>query len=292
MTPPYPPNLRYRLEYVGYLLLAGIFALLPVKAASEFGAWIVGAVGPLSRQRHPRMLQNLAQAFPEKSEDERKAIARGVWRNLGRVLGEFFHLAEFDPERVYFENPEVLTGIAASGSGSVLCGSHLANWEANSAGMTLCGLDAVGVYHPMSNPFVDADVKRRRANFYRGGLLAKRDPATPRMMMRYAREGKAAAFLIDQSTFNGLMIPFFGRLASTTQFPALIARQFNLPLVLVISVREPGPRFRLTSKEIEVPRTEDKEADIFAATAAMQAHLESAVRRHPEQWMWTHSRWS
>jgi KDO2-lipid IV(A) lauroyltransferase len=42
---------------------------------------------------------------------------------------------------------------------------------------------------------------------------------------------------------------------------------------------------------IDVPRTEDRNADIYEATAAMQAELEKSIRQNPDQWMWTHDRW-
>jgi KDO2-lipid IV(A) lauroyltransferase len=50
-------------------------------------------------------------------------------------------------------------------------------------------------------------------------------------------------------------------------------------------------RFRVRADVIDVPRGEDRNADIFLATAAMQAKLERTIREHPEQWMWTHDRW-
>jgi KDO2-lipid IV(A) lauroyltransferase len=110
-------------------------------------------------------------------------------------------------------------------------------------------------------------------------------------MIRYARAGGAVAFLVDQQTYMGLKVPFFGRMAATTPFPAMIARQCNLPLVLITGERLPGVRFKVTVSTIETPRTEDRDADIYAATAALQAELEQSIRRHPAQWMWTHDRW-
>ena len=259
--------------------------------ASKLGGAVFAWLGPKSRKRHPRLLRNLAMAFPEQSEEERQKLSIEVWRNLGFVLGEFFHIDEIIKDRVEVENPELLRAVAASGKGAVLCGSHQANWEGASAVVIRYGLKPIGVYAPMNNPFVDADVMRRRGKYYPGGLLSKRDPETPIAMIRYARAGGVVGALVDQQSFAGLPTPFFGRPARSTPFPALVARQCNMPLLLISGHRLPGVRFVMRVKELEVPRTEDRDADIYAATAAMQAELEKSIRLYPEQWMWTHNRW-
>jgi KDO2-lipid IV(A) lauroyltransferase len=288
---PKPPSLQYWLEYAGYRVLSLFFSSLPVETSSKLGGALVAWLGPKTKVRHPRLLRNLAQAFPEMSEEEREKLAREVWRNLGHVLGEFFHIDEIIRDRVEIVNGEILEGIAASGKGAVLCGAHQANWEGGSAVVAKFGLKPLAVYRPLNNPFVDADFKQRRLKYYLGGLTAKHDPETPVTMIRYARAGGAVAFLVDQQTYMGLKVPFFGRMASTTPFPAMVARQCNLPLVLITGERLPGVRFRVTVSTIETPRTEDRDADILAATASLQEELEKSIRRHPEQWMWTHDRW-
>jgi KDO2-lipid IV(A) lauroyltransferase len=42
---------------------------------------------------------------------------------------------------------------------------------------------------------------------------------------------------------------------------------------------------------VDVPVTGDREADIVAATANVQAQFEAFLRLAPEQWMWAHRRW-
>jgi KDO2-lipid IV(A) lauroyltransferase len=288
---PKQATLQYRLEYAGYRLLSLLFSSLPVETASKLGGALIAFLGPRTKVRHPRLLRNLTQAFPEQSEQQREKLAGEVWRNLGHVLGEFFHIDEIIRDRVEIVNAEILEQIAATGKGAVLCGAHQANWEGGSAVVAKYGLKPLAVYRPLNNPFVDADFKRRRLKYYAGGLTAKHDPETPVTMIRYARAGGAVAFLVDQQIHMGVKVPFFGRMASTTPFPAMVARQCNLPLVLITGERLPGVRFRVFVSTIETPRSEDRDADILAATATMQAELEQSIRRQPAQWMWTHDRW-
>jgi len=288
---PKDPSFQYWIEYLGFRLMGAIFALMPVEMASRIAGSLMARVGPRSKKRQPRLMRNLAAAFPEKSEAEREALAREVWRNLGCVLGEFFHIDEIVRGRVEVANPELLEAVAKSGKGAVLCGAHQANWEGASAVVNKFGLSPMAVYRPMSNPYVDADVMRRRGKYYAGGMMAKHDIETPVALIRHARAGGVVGVLVDQQAYMGLPTPFFGRAAQTTPFPALLARQCNIPLLLIHGYRMRGVRFKMFITPIEVPRTDDRNADIYAATAAMQAELEKSIREHPAQWMWTHDRW-
>ncbi|MCI4683244.1 lysophospholipid acyltransferase family protein [Candidatus Rhodoblastus alkanivorans] len=285
------PNFRYWIEYLGFRLLGAVFSSMPVEWASNVAGALMARIGPRSKKRQPRLMRNLAAAFPEMSQAERDKLANDVWRNIGRVVGEFFHIDAIVRDRVEVANPELLIEIAKSGKGAVLCGAHQANWEGASAVVNKFGLSPMAVYRPMSNPFVDAEMLRRRGKYYAGGLMAKHDPETPVALIRHARAGGVVGVLVDQQAYMGLPTPFFGRPAQTTPFPALIARQCNVPLLLIHGYRMRGVRFKMFITPIEVPRTDDRNADVYAATAAMQAELENSIRQHPDQWMWTHDRW-
>ncbi len=291
MGAPKSPRLRYRLEYLGFRLIGAIFSAMSVEMASNVAGALMARVGPLSSKRQSRLMRNLADAYPEMTESQRKKLAREVWRSIGRVIGEFFHLDEIVRDRIEVANPELLVEVARSGKGAVICGAHQANWEAASAVFSQYGLRPMAVYRPMSNPFVDAEMMRRRGKYYTGGLMAKHDRQTPVALIRHVRAGGAVGLLFDQEALDGLPTPFFGRPATTTPFPALVARQCNAPLLLVHGYRTRGVRFKMFVTRIEAPRSDDRNADIYAATAAAQAELEKSIRQHPEQWMWTHDRW-
>ena len=51
-------------------------------------------------------------------------------------------------------------------------------------------------------------------------------------------------------------------------------------------------RFKVEMKELQVPFSDDKEADIRAITAAMQSQFEEWITEVPEQWMWSNRKWS
>lgn len=71
-------DLRYRVEYLGLRLLAGLVRLAPVDVAGNISAKAWRLLAPYDR-RHQRALENLAIAFPEKSAEERERIALSMW---------------------------------------------------------------------------------------------------------------------------------------------------------------------------------------------------------------------
>jgi KDO2-lipid IV(A) lauroyltransferase len=71
----------------------------------------------------------------------------------------------------------------------------------------------------------------------------------------------------------------------------MVARTLSLKLYAGEIIRNPNVHFTIRLVEIPMPQTEDREADIVAATAALQAEFERTIRLHPEQWMWSHRRW-
>ena len=240
--------------------------------------------------RQERALRNLALAYPELSEAERKRIAGAMWENLGRTFGESFRLRTIAAEkRIRFEPKEQLEEIIRGGP-CVVCGMHLGNWELVAYASKLMGVPFSGVYQRLSNPLVDEESRKLRAFLYDGGLLPK-TPVTARSLMKAAKSGGYPAFLADLRDDNGAVVPFFGRPALATVFPALLARKTGLPLYAGAAFREPNVRFVIRGARVEVPHTDDPAADAVAGTAALHAQFEAFIRQAPEQWMWAHRKW-
>ena len=280
---------RHYVEYAAFRLTAAIITALPLETASRWSGLGWRAVAP-HLKRHQRALDNLALALPETSAAERERIALGMWDNLGRTFAEFFHLREIAAQgRVALELIERFQAVVDAGP-FVVCGLHMGNWELLPLAGLRFGVKLAGVYQELTNPLVDGAIHEMRAPMYPGGLMEK-SPATARALLRIAREGGCPAFLADLREGRGIETPFFGRPAMSNPFPALIARTTGLPLYAARVLRLPGARFSLRIEPVAVPNTDDRDADVQAATAALQQRFEEFVREAPEQWMWAHRRW-
>jgi KDO2-lipid IV(A) lauroyltransferase len=282
------PKLRHRLEYgVVRAVEALLRALGPDRASALSGA-LWRRIAPMT-SRHARALENLARAFPDMDAAERERIARAMWENLGRVMAEGLLLDRIlDARRV---RPDAASrAVLAAGGRGVFAALHYGNWEVGAWPLTAAGFRTAGVYRPLDNPLIDAHVVRLRRHVFVAGLFGK-GAGSPRRLLAHARAGHPTAILADQREMRGVAVPFFGHPAPSTTLPAFIARTLDLPLFAARAVREGGVRFRVEVEPVPVPRTADRDADILAATAALQAAFERWIRDDPTQWMWAHRRW-
>jgi KDO2-lipid IV(A) lauroyltransferase len=281
-------SLGHRLEYATYRLAGALLSALPVETASNLGGALWRALAPFDK-RHQRALENLRLAFPDSTAQWREATARAMWEGLGRVFAEGFHLEAIIAQGRLTLTPDSLDAMPAD-QRFVACAPHQGNWELAAAVLRLSGGRAGGIYQRLKNPLVDAHVRALRAPFYPGGLWPKQGTAG-RQALRHLRAGGVLATMGDLRDSGGPMIPFFGRPAPTSIFPALAARLTDAPLLAAEIVREPGVRFTVRLTRVDMPRTADREADARAGTAALQAAFEATIRRRPEQWMWNSRRW-
>lgn len=284
-------DMRHRLEYLGFLVLRGLLRLLGLERASRLSGALWHAIAPRTR-RHARALKHLRMALPERPQGELETIAREMWKNLGRITGEALLVDKVlaEPDRVQLTTPAVLDRIRQAGGRAVVVSLHYGNWELVSVPTARNGFKLAGVYQRIMNPLIDQAVVKMRSPIYLGGLHSKGTGAAARLM-EWVRDGNMAGVLADQRHVRGVEVPFFGHPAPSNTFPAMLARHLNVPLIAARALREDNVRFKIEALEIEVPQTSDKDADIRATTAYIQAQFEAWIRERPDQWMWAHRRW-
>jgi KDO2-lipid IV(A) lauroyltransferase len=290
-SPPFFQRLQFLAETLGFDAGSGLIrALGPDRASAMMGAlWRRAA--PLNK-RHARARANIAAHLPDLPEGEIDRLLDRMWDNLGRTLAESFHIAALVGERERFTiDAGTMDAIArAKAGGAVFVSLHQGNWELASPLLHVQGLPVAGVYQRIRNPLIDERASAARAPFYALGLHAK-GAETARRLLRIIGDRGTVTIMADLRDLSGIMVPFFGDGAPSTVFPALLARGRNVPLFAGSVQRVNGATFRITTREIPVPRTANRDDDIRAATASIQAVFEEFIRAEPSQWMWGHRRW-
>jgi KDO2-lipid IV(A) lauroyltransferase len=99
--------------------------------------------------------------------------------------------------------------------------------------------------------------------------------------------------LNDQDTnVDSRWVPFFGRLAKTPVGMLRLVRRTQAAVVPVFTARQASGKNRVyIYPALDLPVTDDVEADLHAGAALCNRALEEFLRRFPDQWVWFHARW-
>jgi len=285
------------LDFVVYLLYrAGlaITAALPMRLLFATGQFLGFCAWLLSAKYRRLAERNIAIAFAnEKPPQEIRELARRHFQRLGANLLCSVKLTAMPPEkilrRVEVENIEAMDREFRAGVPVVLVLSHLGTWELFAQLMPkfVGYVRNSSVYQKLGNRFIDAHVRRTRGQT--GLELFDRQQGF-QPVIDLLRSGGGVGVLSDQHAGDhGLWTPFFGRLASTSPLPALLAKRTRAALIAA-GVYTTGPaRWRLVFTErFDRPKAN---ASIDALTSEINQIIEQQIRVAPEDWFWVHNRW-
>ena len=280
------------LEYwAARLALFGV-DLLPPAAASRWGGWLGVLWWTADRPRRRVATSNILRARVAGDPAEARAIGRAAARHMGMVLVESMKSALVldDPDRVRARIPDDVQAVLDDPErGLIVVSGHFGNWEL--AGQWLSRYKPVaGISRPMNNPRVqELALSRRPRREFR--MIPTYDP-DPGRFIRLLGDGEILALLVDQHARRGVDVPFFGHPAKTHATAAMLHLVTRAPLCFATCRRAAPMTFELTlSPLIEQERTGNRKADVEAILVTLNRHLEEAIRRDPDQYLWGHRRW-
>src|SRR5213596_3861939 len=283
------------LDFVVYLLFrtgSALVAALPLPFLFAFGQFLGGCAWMFSGKYRGLATRNLVIAFAsEKSPRELRQIMRQHFQRLGANLLCSAKLTQMPPEkilaRVEVENIEAMAREFRAGVPVVLVLSHLGTWELFAQLMPkfVGFVRNASVYQKLGNRFIDERVRRTRSQT--GLELFDRKDGF-QLVIDLLRSGGGVGVLSDQHAGDhGLWTPFFGRLASTSPLPGLLAKRTRAALIAA-GVYTTGPaRWRMVFTD----RFDQPGASVAALTSMINEVIEQQIRVAPEDWFWVHNRW-
>ena len=175
--------------------------------------------------------------------------------------------------------------------GIIVVSAHLGNWEVGLQTATCYfGLSMTGIAKKMRNVRLEQIIYNYRTRF--GNKILYKKGALPEMM-QVLRQGGILGVMMDVSRrFDGVEVEFFGRRATATPVAALLALRCKSPVLPVYCLRNPAGKLVVhIEPPVKMERTNNLRKDLLTNTQAITNRVEAAVRKKPEQWLWTLKRW-
>jgi KDO2-lipid IV(A) lauroyltransferase len=238
------------------------------------------------------VFSNLAIAFPEKTFNERKKIAKQFYRNLIDTFIETIKLLsisekEFNKRAVI--NLDECNELAKRGFNIQFQSGHQMNWEyINWAAAKKSVIPFVGVYMKISNKSLDKIFYRQREKF--GTVLVAAQEFKARRHKVFS-EQYSLALAADQNPGDpqfAYWLYFFGKPAPFVTGPDKGARKNSSAVVFVKFIKVKRGYYKFEPTVI----TEDASLlEEGALTLLYRDFLEETIRENPDNYLWSHKRW-
>lgn len=269
--------------------------VLPPSVCEAFARLIGSCVYWTGKRRHDAY-RNLRMAYAaEKEPAEMKRIARRSIHSIALAAVDMLRIPRMDradvDRRFTIEGREHFEPYVRDKKGVIFLTGHYGSWELLNIVSGLVGYPMTALArvqkHPRSDAYLNALRRSKGSEVIHKGMPI-------REILRALRAGHIVGILSDQDGGKaGRWVEFFGRLSSTPSGAAAFALRTGAPIFPAFITREPGDRHRIrVEKALEFPPSDwpAERAETFLLQQFARS-LEAQIRRHPEQWLWSHRRW-
>jgi KDO2-lipid IV(A) lauroyltransferase len=274
------------LEYLLVRMLLAVLQGMPYAAALRFGSlpgvlayWLAS----VPRRRTESNLQLACGGALDAMRTE--AITRGAFDTMGRPAAEVAPLARRGHRGFTLENPEILERAHRLGRGIILVSAHMGCFARLMLVPKLMGIPASPIMKKQRNRrLLQWNMELMKDHFDLDVLLKTTavDHIPGELQL-----GRLVGFFADQHPrAGGFPAPYFGRPILVTAGPAVYAKRYGSPIVVLTPVSR--------SDGTHVARCEgpvSPEGTLEEISRRWLALVEARIHDHTEQWMWMHRRW-
>jgi len=240
---------------------------------------------------------NMSNAFGrEFAPAEIRQMVRRNFIQLVRVMLEIPSLLRLSKENIdtYVEihGQEHIQAALARGTGVLFLTAHLGNWELMALAAALkYGFPLNVLVRPLDYAPMDRVLTEIRSRT--GNRVLDKDKSAAEVSA-LLRENQIVGILLDQNSswYEGVYVPFFGKVACTNKGLAMFAMRYNATVVPAFNVRQGDGRYRIViSPPIDLVRSGHIGDDIVENTMLFNKIIEDHIRLAPDNWLWVHRRW-
>lgn len=239
------------------------------------------------------VLENLKLAFPEKSEEERKKIAKDFFRHLTDLIMESvkaFSISEKEMSKRYsYKNPELVNNFTKQGRSIALVAAHQANWEWSISLPLVLDGNVNGAYTKLGNPYFEKVVRSSREKY---GIIGYKTSETVKGMQKNFAEKTQGLYILlsDQSpqlhkTFY--WNEFFGVQVPMHTGAEILAKRFDLVVINYITRKVKRGYYET---EFQLITDAPKEFEDYQITDKYTRLTENNIKQQPALYLWSHKR--
>jgi KDO2-lipid IV(A) lauroyltransferase len=268
---------------------AWIVARLPLAVIYALGTGLGSLLYAIGGSRRKITETNIALCFPDLTDEERRELVKRNFRHVAigalEIMIPWLNPRRDLSDRFDVEGVEHLHAALNQGNGVVLVSAHFAVMDVISQALSQTGpIDLMYRYN--KNPVWEWLQVSGRRHFFEH-VVEREDT---RSILKSLKQGRAIWYAADQDygRKHSVFVPFFGIQAATIVATSRFAKLNGSPVLFLSQHRDLASR-RWTlnfSPPIEGFPTGDDHND----ARLMNEVIESAIRLHPDQYLWLHKR--
>lgn len=273
------------------LLTAGLLrtlALMPYGLVARLGESLGSLLYKLPSKRKRILQTNLNLCFPEKSAEQKQALAHSTFRHVIRSYLE-------RGTQWYGSAPQIMRLVQLESAielqdsyeqPTIFLGFHFAAIEATCMYYSIMH-PVASIYTPMSDSITDTISRTQRARF--GTEMISRH-GSAREILKVLKSGKPIMLAADMDfgLRDSVFVPFFGVQACTLTAVSRLAQLSGARVVPFVAEVLPG--YKGYKLNIFKPLDNFPSGDASADALHMNQFLEERIRQTPDQYYWVHRR--
>ncbi len=280
---------RYWFTWLAYAWMRGI-VLLPFSWQLWLGRRLGRVLHAVLYPRRHVAERNLAECFPELSEEEQVALRKKHFEAIGISVTEM-SMAWFGSKKVIrdmikIEGEEHLRDAFAKGKGVILFCAHFTTFEFFFPALEKIAPKICAMYRAQRNEMMNVIMTRGRRRSI--DVLFQKDSV--RSMVRSLADNTVVWYAADQSYRRkySALVPFFGVPAMTNTATSRLAKMSGATVLTYFGRRLPDDSGYVL--KIGKPLDDFPSDDLTEDTTRLMMELENFVRLCPEQYCWIHQR--